>query len=112
MDQHELNREVAQATGETIEAVEAMGFSIMAFPPPLVVVDHRVRLGDLTRQKMRRRLKAREVPARKPEPLIKKTATGGGGGLRRRVAARMSEARELITPMPRVTKLTFEPWRA
>ena len=57
MNQHqrELNLEVARATGESLETIEAMGFSVLTMAPPWVVVDHRARLGDLTRRKTRRR---------------------------------------------------------
>ena len=70
MNQHQrkLNLEVARATGESLETIEAMGFSVLTTAPPWVVVDHRARLGDLTRRKTRRRMKAREAPARKPRP--------------------------------------------
>jgi len=61
MTQDELYREIAHVTGEATETIAALGFSLMVMPPPPVIVDHRVRL----RQRTRRRLKARETPARK-----------------------------------------------
>jgi len=132
MNQHqrELNMEVARATGESIETIEAMGFSVLTTAPPWVVVDHRARLGDLTRQKTRRRMKAREAPARKPrpaaspvmptvkvappspgKPAVEKMPSAGGrglggggvmdGGSAHRVAARVPEWREWPTSFPR-----------
>ena len=128
MNQNELDQEVARATGESLDTISAMGFSVLTLTPPWVVVDHRVRLGDLTRQQMRRRLKARENSARMPKtpkaPTSKaptrKTGSAGsvggvGGGMgltHRRTAARAPEWSDLITPMPRITTLTFDPWGA
>ena len=129
MDQDELDREVARATGESIETIQGMGFSLLVAPPPLVVVDHRARLGDLTRQKMRQRMKSREAPPAKPggnsvRPAVRKmkplvtcipsmgTGAGGGGMGRARAAARAPEWREWITPLPQFRTLTFDKWRA
>ena len=33
MDQHDLNRAVAQATGESISTIAALGFSLLSLPP-------------------------------------------------------------------------------
>ena len=136
MNQHELNREVARATGESVETIEAMGFSVLTAAPPWVV-DHRARLRDHTRRKMRRRLKARKAPARKvrPKTRVPKIAskrqaaasvkqvpagrhvgTGGaiGGGTSHRIAARAPEWRDSIIPFPhpQIRQLNFEKWRA
>ena len=83
MTQEELNREIANVTGESPALIAALGFSLLP-EPPLIVVDHRVRLGDLTRQRMRQRLKAREAPARKPRPAA---PSDGGNEPTRRTAA-------------------------
>ena len=138
MTQSELNRKIAMVTGESSETIAAMGFSLLVEPPPLVVVDRRARLGDLTRQRMRQRLKSRETPARKPRrdglrtaakpaaakpvnkaafaktPTLVRFPSGGISGSLpscRRVA-RIPEWREWITPMPCIRTLTFDLWRA
>lgn len=40
MNQHELNQEVARATGESIQTIAAMGFSLLRSAPP-VRIDYR-----------------------------------------------------------------------
>ena len=106
MDQQELNREVARTTGESLETIEAMGFSVMSIPSPLVIVDHRTRLRDLTRRQPNRR----QSRDRKPGG----TAASVTGGNRRRSAAFRPEHGDMIIPFPNpnIRKLTFDPWGA
>ena len=33
MDQHSLNRAIAQATGESVSTIAALGFSLLSLPP-------------------------------------------------------------------------------
>ena len=118
MDQDELNREVARATGESVDTVNALGFSVLTLTPPWVVVDHRVRLGDLTRQQMRRHLKARENPVRPTGTPKRKAVSGSGsagaGLARRKLSARTQDWNDLITsfPHPQIRTLTFDKWGA
>ena len=65
MTQSQLNREVAQMTGESVELIANMGFSVFVVPPRRMPMDNRARLGALTNQAMRRCLKARKKTFRK-----------------------------------------------
>jgi len=59
--QTELNMEVARATGESVETISGMGFSVVTMPPPWVV-DHRPRRCGFGRRLMHRDTKARRKP--------------------------------------------------
>ena len=82
MNQREVNEAVAKATSESVETISGMGFSLLMMPKPPVIVDHRVRL----RQRMRHRLKARETPARKRRIATSPAKTPGNVPTRRTAA--------------------------
>ena len=93
MNQRELNEEIARTTGESMRTISAMGFSLLAGPPPLAV-DRRLRLGAFTR----RRMKGREASTRKHRPVVK--------------PAKKASASGRVIPFPQIRELAFDLWRA
>ena len=63
MTQRELYHEVARTTGESFGTISGMGFSLVETPTRR---NPRGRPGARARWRMRRRLKVRATPARKP----------------------------------------------
>ena len=66
MTQNELNREIAHVTGESVETISGMGFSVVTVPTRRA--DHRPRLGGIVRRLMHRRRKVHGKHARMPRP--------------------------------------------
>ena len=64
MTQSQLYGEIANVTGETSATIAALGFSLIETPTRKK--DHHDRPGARSRKRMRRRLKVRATPARKP----------------------------------------------
>lgn len=77
MNQHELNREVANITGESVQTIAAMGFSLLRSAPP-VRLDYRAmarryqpkRMDVRDRRPPERRRRPKTPPVTKPHPMI------------------------------------------
>lgn len=104
MNQNELNREIARATGESVATIAALGFSVLVEPPPLVIVDRRTRLRDLVRRQSR----GHRARIRKSPGAGSSAAVAG----RSRSAAFLPEWHGRIVPMPNIRRLTFDKWGA
>ena len=89
MNQQEVNQEVARATGESMETVSAMGFSVLSLPPPWMPVDRRVHIGGMFRRRMQRRRQAR-----------------------RKMAASSKARNCVIIPFASIQNPTFDKWGA